>query len=152
MKAKMKNKIIALARNDKFYTGLLIGSLIIGILFIIDVFTDFFDIPRVIVVIFAFIEIAIYLINPALKAIGKQKDEVLKNNKLIYIILSEDGPVSSLLLILFIFLARFIAMWMHGENLIVVIIVAVIYFIIFLFTLIKGVAAVNYYFSEKLNK
>lgn len=152
MKAKMKNKIIALARNDKFYTGLLIGSLIIGILFIIDVFTDFFDIPRVIVVIFAFIEIAIYLINPALKAIGKQKDEVLKNNKLIYIILSEDGPVSSLLLILFIFLARFIAMWMHGENLIVVIIVGVIYFTIFLFTLIKGVAAVNYYFSEKLNK
>ena len=54
MKAKMKNKIIALARNDKFYTGLLIGSLIIGILFRIDVFTDFFDIPRVIVVIFAF--------------------------------------------------------------------------------------------------
>ena len=152
MKAKMKNKIIALARNDKFYTGLLIGSLIIGILFIIDVSTDFFDIPRVIVVIFAFIEIAIYLINPALKAIGKQKDEVLKNNKLIYIILSEDGPVSSLLLILFIFLARFIAMWMHGENLIVVIIVGVIYFTIFLFTLIKGVAAVNYYFSEKLNK
>ena len=84
MKAKMKNKIIALARNDKFYTGLLIGSLIIGILFI--------------------------------------------------------------------FLARFIAMWMHGENLIVVIIVGVIYFTIFLFTLIKGVAAVNYYFSEKLNK
>lgn len=152
MKAKMKNKIIALARNDKFYTGLLIGSLIIGILFIIDVSTDFFDIPRVIVVIFAFIEIAIYLINPALKAIGKQKDEVLKNNKLIYIILSEDGPVSSLLLILFIFLARFIAMWMHEENLIVVIIVGVIYFTIFLFTLIKGVAAVNYYFSEKLNK
>ena len=152
MKAKMKNKIIALARNDKFYTGLLIGSLIIGILFIIDVFTDFFDIPRVIVVIFAFIESAIYLINPALKAIGKQKDEVLKNNKLIYIILSEDGPVSSLLLILFIFLARFIAMWMHGENLIVTIIVGVIYFTIFLFTLIKGVAAVNYYFSEKLNK
>ena len=152
MKAKMKNKIIALARNDKFYTGLLIGSLIIGILFIIDVSTDFFDIPRVIVVIFAFIEIAIYLINPALKAIGKQKDEVLKNNKLIYIILSEDGPVSSLLLILFIFLARFIAMWINEENLIVVIIVGVIYFTIFLFTLIKGVAAVNYYFSEKLNK
>ena len=152
MKAKMKNKIIALARNDKFYTGLLIGSLIIGILFIIDVFTDFFDIPRVIVVIFAFIEIAIYLINPALKAIGKQKDEILNNNKWSYIILSESGPVSSLLLILFIFLARFIAMWMHGENLIVVIIVGVIYFTIFLFTLIKGVAAVNYYFSEKLNK
>ena len=152
MKAKMKNKIITLARNVKFYTGLLIGFLIIGILFIIDVSTDFFDIPRVIVVIFAFIEIAIYLINPALKAIGKQKDEVLKNNKLIYIILSEDGPVSSLLLILFIFLARFIAMWMHGENLIVTIIVGVIYFTIFLFTLIKGVAAVNYYFSEKLNK
>lgn len=152
MKAKMKNKIIALARNDKFYTGLLIGSLIIGILFIIDVSTDFFDIPRVIVVIFAFIEIAIYLINPALKAIGKQKDEILNNNKWSYIILSESGPVSSLLLILFIFLARFIAMWMHGENLIVVIIVGVIYFTIFLFTLIKGVAAVNYYFSEKLNK
>ena len=152
MKAKIKNKIIALARNDKFYTGLLIGFLIIGILFIIDVSTDFFNIPRVIVVIFAFIGIAIYLINPALKAIGKQKDEVLKNNKLIYIILSEDGPVSSLLLILFIFLARFIAMWMHGENLIVTIIVGVIYFTIFLFTLIKGVAAVNYYFSEKLNK
>ncbi len=152
MKAKMKNKIIALARNDKFYTGLLIGSLIIGILFIIDVSTDFFDIPRVIVVIFAFIEIAIYLINPALKAIGKQKDEILNNNKWSYIILSESGPVSSLLLILFIFLARFIAMWMHGENLIVTIIVGVIYFTIFLFTLIKGVAAVNYYFSEKLNK
>lgn len=152
MKAKMKNKIITLARNDKFYTGLLIGSLIIGILFIIDVSTDFFDIPRVIVVIFAFIEIAIYLINPALKAIGKQKDEILNNNKWSYIILSESGPVSSLLLILFIFLARFIAMWMHGENLIVVIIVGVIYFTIFLFTLIKGVAAVNYYFSEKLNK
>ena len=152
MKAKMKNKIITLARNDKFYTGLLIGSLIIGILFIIDVSTDFFDIPRVIVVIFAFIEIAIYLINPALKAIGKQKDEVLNNNKWSYIILSESGPVSSLLLILFIFLARFIAMWMHGENLIVTIIVGVIYFTIFLFTLIKGVAAVNYYFSEKLNK
>ena len=152
MKAKMKNKIIALARNDKFYTGLLIGSLIIGILFIIDVSTDFFDIPRVIVVIFAFIEIAIYLINPALKAIGKQKDEVLKNNKLIYIILSEDGPVSSLLLILFIFLARFIAMWMHGENLIVTIIVAVIYFAIYLVLLVKGVMAINYYFSKKLNK
>ena len=152
MKAKMKNKIIALARNDKFYTGLLIGSLIIGILFIIDVSTDFFDIPRVIVVIFAFIEIAIYLINPALKAIGKQKDEVLKNNKLIYIILSEDGPVSSLLLILFIFLARFIAMWMHGENLIVTIIVAVIYFAIYLVLLVKGVMAINYYFSQKLNK
>ena len=87
-----------------------------------------------------------------MKEIGKQKDEVLKNNKLIYILLSEDGPVSSLLLILFIFLARFIAMWMHGENLIVTIIVGVIYFTIFLFTLIKGVAAVNYYFSEKLNK
>lgn len=152
MKAKMKNKIIALARNDKFYTGLLIGFLIIGILFIIDVSTDFFDIPRVIVVIFAFIGIAIYLINPALKAIGKQKDEVLKNNKLIYIILSEDGPVSSLLLILFIFLARFIAMWMHGENLIVTIIVAVIYFAIYLVLLVKGVMAINYYFSQKLNK
>ena len=152
MKAKMKNKIIALARNDKFYTGLLIGSLIIGILFIIDVSTDFFDIPRVIVVIFAFIGIAIYLINPALKAIGKQKDEVLKNNKLIYIILSEDGPVSSLLLLLFIFLARFIAMWMNGENLIVTIIVAVIYFAIYLVLLVKGVMAINYYFSKKLNK
>lgn len=152
MKAKMKNKIIALARNDKFYTGLLIGFLIIGILFIIDVATDFFDIPRVIVVIFAFIGIAIYLINPALKAIGKQKDEVLKNNKLIYIILSEDGPVSSLLLLLFIFLARFIAMWMQGENLIVTIIVAVIYFAIYLVLLVKGVMAINYYFSKKLNK
>ena len=152
MKAKIKNKIIALARNDKFYTGLLIGFLIIGILFIIDVSTDFFDIPRVIVVIFAFIGIAIYLINPALKAIGKQKDEVLKNNKLIYIILSEDGPVSSLLLILFIFLARFIAMWMNGENLIVTIIVAVIYFAIYLVLLVKGVMAINYYFSKKLNK
>lgn len=152
MKAKMKNKIIALARNVKFYTGLLIGFLIIGILFIIDVSTDFFDIPRVIVVIFAFIGIAIYLINPALKAIGKQKDEVLKNNKLIYIILSEDGPVSSLLLLLFIFLARFIAMWMNGENLIVTIIVAVIYFAIYLVLLVKGVTAINYYFSKKLNK
>lgn len=152
MKAKMKNKIIALARNVKFYTGLLIGFLIIGILFIIDVSTDFFDIPRVIVVIFAFIGIAIYLINPALKAIGKQKDEVLKNNKLIYIILSEDGPVSSLLLLLFIFLARFIAMWMNGENLIVTIIVAVIYFAIYLVLLVKGVMAINYYFSKKLNK
>ena len=152
MKAKMKNKIITLARNDKFYTGLLIGSLIIGILFIIDVSTDFFDIPRVIVVIFAFIEIAIYLINPALKAIGKQKDEILNNNKWSYIILSESGPVSSLLLVFFYFLSRFIAMWFNEENLIVVIIVGVIYFTIFLFTLIKGVAAVNYYFSEKLNK
>ena len=152
MKARMKNKIIALARNDKFYTGLLIGSLIIGILFIIDVSTDFFDIPRVIVVIFAFIEIAIYLINPALKAIGKQKDEILNNNKWSYIILSESGPVSSLLLVFFYFLSRFIAMSFNEENLIVVIIVGVIYFTIFLFTLIKGVAAVNYYFSEKLNK
>ena len=152
MKAKMKNKIIALARNDKFYTGLLIGSLIIGILFIIDVSTDFFDIPRVIVVIFAFIEIAIYLINPALNAIGKQKDEILNNNKWSYIILSESGPVSSLLLVFFYFLSRFIAMWFNEENLIVVIIVGVIYFTIFLFTLIKGVAAINYYFSKKLNK
>lgn len=152
MKAKMKNKIIALARNDKFYTGLLIGFLIIGILFIIDVFTDFFNIPRVVDVIFAFIGIAIYLITPVLRAIGKQKDEVLKNNKLIYIILSEYGPVSSSLLVLFIFLSRFIAMWMHGENLIVTIIVAVIYSAIFLVALIKGCTAINYYFSQKLNK
>lgn len=152
MKAKMKNKIIALARNDKFYTGLLIGFLIIGILFIIDVFTDFFNIPRVVDVIFAFIGIAIYLITPVLGAIGKQKDEVLKNNKLIYIILSEYGPVSSSLLVLFIFLSRFIAMWMHGENLIVTIIVAVIYSAIFLVALIKGCTAINYYFSQKLNK
>lgn len=152
MKAKIKNKIIALARNDKFYTGLLIGFLIIGILFIIDVSTDFFNIPRVIVVIFAFIGIAIYLINPALKAIGKQKDEVLKNNKLIYIILSEDGPVSSLLFVLFIFLAGFIGRWMQGENLIVTIVAAVIYFAIYLVLLVKVVTAINYYFSQKLNK
>lgn len=152
MKAKMKNKIITLARNEKFYTRLLIVFLIIGIPLIIDLFTDFFNIPRVVVVIFAFIGIAIYLITPVLKAIGKQNDEVLKNNKLIYIILSENGPVSSLLLVFFYFLSRFIAMWFNEENLIVTIIVGVIYFTIFLFTLIKGVAAVNYYFSKKLNK
>lgn len=152
MKAKMKNKIITLARNEKFYTRLLIVFLIIGIPLIIDLFTDFFNIPRVVVVIFAFIGIAIYLITPVLKAIGKQNDEVLKNNKLIYIILSENGPVSSLLLVLFIFLARFIAMWMQGENLIVTIIVAVIYFAIYLVLLVKGVMAINYYFSKKLNK
>lgn len=152
MKAKMKNKIITLARNEKFYTRLLIVFLIIGIPLIIDLFTDFFNIPRVVVVIFAFIGIAIYLITPVLKAIGKQNDEVLKNNKLIYIILSENGPVSSLLLVLFIFLARFIAMWMQGENLIVTIIVAVIYFAIYLVLLVKGVTAINYYFSQKLNK
>lgn len=152
MKAKMKNKIITLARNEKFYTRLLIVFLIIGIPLIIDLFTDFFNIPRVVVVIFAFIGIAIYLITPVLKAIGKQNDEVLKNNKLIYIILSENGPVSSLLLVLFIFLARFIAMWMQGENLIVTIIVAVIYFAIYLVLLVKGVMAINYYFSQKLNK
>ena len=152
MKAKMKNKIITLARNEKFYTRLLIVFLIIGIPLIIDLFTDFFNIPRVVVVIFAFIGIAIYLINPALKAIGKQKDEVLKNNKLIYIILSEDGPVSSLLFVLFIFLAGFIGRWMQGENLIVTIVAAVIYFAIYLVLLVKGVMAINYYFSQKLNK
>ena len=152
MKAKMKNKIIALARNDKFYTRLLISYLVIAMVFIINEFTNKYDIPRVILAIFAYSGIGIYLIASILNAIGKQKDEILNNNKWSYIILSESGPVSSLLLILFIFLARFIAMWMHGENLIVVIIVGVIYFTIFLFTLIKGVAAVNYYFSEKLNK
>ena len=152
MKAKMKNKIITLARNEKFYTGLLIVFLIIGIPLIIDLFTDFFNIPRVILAIFAYLGIGIYLIASILNAIGKQKDEILNNNKWSYIILSESGPISSLLLVFFYFLSRFIAMWFNEENLIVVIIVGVIYFTIFLFTLIKGVAAVNYYFSEKLNK
>lgn len=152
MKAKMKNKIITLARNEKFYTRLLISYLVIAMVFIINEFTNKYDIPRVILAIFAYSGIGIYLIASILNAIGKQKDEILNNNKWSYIILSESGPVSSLLLVFFYFLSRFIAMWFNEENLIVVIIVGVIYFTIFLFTLIKGVAAINYYFSEKLNK
>ena len=40
MKAKMKNKIITLARNEKFYTRLLISYLVIAMVFIINEFTN----------------------------------------------------------------------------------------------------------------
>ena len=54
MKAKMKNKIITLARNEKFYTRLLISYLVIAMVFIINEFTNKYDIPRVILAIFFF--------------------------------------------------------------------------------------------------
>lgn len=91
MTTKLKEKIVTLSRNKKvekvlyIYCGIFIIELIINY---------FFKEMRILTLVMACIGLLSLFISYAFDAIREQTDDVLNNNKLIYIVLSNEGAVA----------------------------------------------------------
>lgn len=81
-----KEKIIELSRNEIIKKFIIVYSIITVAMMMIEYFIELEPIVSIVVVI----AIVLYTIYGVLHAIRRQEMEVVKNNKLIYIILSDD--------------------------------------------------------------
>ena len=91
MTTKLKEKIVILSRNKKVEKVFKIYCCI----FIIELIVNyFFKEMRILTLVMAFIGLLSLFIFDAFYAIREQTDDVLNNNKLIYIVLSNEGAVA----------------------------------------------------------
>ena len=145
MTTKMKKTIIAIARNKKIYNGIGILFCTFAVIFIFCAVLDVpakINIPRFIYFILGMILITAYLMDPFLRIIRNESDQMLEDNNLLYIILSKFELLSKLTLIITLILFRFI------NNIILGIVVLIALILI----LLKGIPAINFYFEKKLSK
>lgn len=145
MTTKLKEKIVALSRNKKvekvlyIYCGICIIELIINY---------FFKEMRILTLVMACIGLLSLFIFYAFYAIREHTDDVLNNNKLIYIVLSNEEAVANyilyigimpILLVIQIFIE---VNWLTGGICVV----------IGLVTVIKLSKVISNYFKNKLSE
>lgn len=82
----LKEKIIALSRNEIMRKFMVVYAIITLVLLALSYFFELEPILSIVIIV----TIVLYTIYGVLYAIRKQEMEIVKNNKLIYIILSDD--------------------------------------------------------------
>ncbi len=141
MTTKLKERIVALSRNERVEKNFIIYCWI-GLAFLI--FSYFFNALRTIAFIMAVIAILGSFHYYAFKAIKKQTDEVINNNKLIYIILSDTEAVAHYMVPVLSVISVFV-----DFNLITGVLYIVVSLVI-IFKLSKTIS--NYFKNNKLSK
>ncbi len=147
MTTKLKERIVTLSRNKKVEKVCNIYCLI----FIIELIVHyFFKNMTILTLVMGGIFVLIVLIDIAFNAIREHKDDVLNNNKLIYIVLSNKDAVAH-----YIMYMGFIPIVFILSNLIGIelnLITGSIYIVVGLLILSKLSKIISDYFKNKLLK
>lgn len=145
MTTRLKEKIVTLSRNKKVEKVFYIYCVIVIIELIVNYF---FKEMRILTLVMTCIGLLSLFIFEAFYAIREQTDDVLNNNKLIYIVLSKELQVTHYIIIIGIIpmlwvISIFIEInWLTGG----------IYIVISLVTVIKLPKVISNYFKNKLSK
>ncbi len=145
MTTKLKERIVALSRNEKARKVFNIYLFIALVVIIVSFFITELDIIARIIAAIALLGI---YISFALQAIKKQTDEVINDNKLIYIILSDIDAVEHYILFLVNIPILIIVFSFIELN----VITGILYFVIALISISKFSKVISRYFKNKLSK
>lgn len=145
MTTKLKERIVTLSRNEKVEKVFNIYCWI-GLAFLIVSY--FITELKIIACIMAAIGLLGIFIYYALNAIKKQTDEVINDNKLIYIILSDINAVEHYIL----FIVNIPLLYIVFSFIELNVITGMLYIVIALVSILKFSKVISKYFKNKLSE